>query len=296
MGDAERMIPVAELLRREGVGAGEPPTKRGRVVATAAGVVALCGAAATGIIGFGSPFSTSLHLPDGDGTAEPEGSSEGGGVALGGGDRTSSADGASPFVRTSAQRSASRDDGERRVPAMTWLADDVAADRTTSTPWPTVDQDEPRGGAGVAGAERTSEATSYEERASEGTSPGKRDDGRGTDGGAGAGSQSDGSGRGAGNSDEGGSENSQRGEGGTDTKGGSDASGSGTDGKGGANEGAGDSGSTSGERDHASGGSQEPDQDSAEASDERGQSEERGDAPEKRDDDVRSTSPGHADS
>lgn len=135
MGDAERMISVAELLRREGVGPSEQPAKRGRVAATAAGVVALCGAAVTGIVGFAPTLSTPLYLGDGDGLAQADDSSGGGGVAADDRDGTRSAgtDGGSAFVRTSAERTAARANTEPRTPAMSWLSDDIAADRTTAT-------------------------------------------------------------------------------------------------------------------------------------------------------------------
>ncbi|WP_034274872.1 hypothetical protein [Haloechinothrix halophila] len=202
MGDAERMISVAELLRREGVGPSEQPRKRGRVAATAAGVVALCGAAATGIIGFAPALSTSPDLGDGDGAAQHDGSSDGG-VALGGEDRTSGSDGGTPFVRTSTQRSATSDDAERRVPAMTWLSDDVAADRTSSQ-WPTVDQDDAAGGAG----------SGHEERAPRTTSGDRQHDTGGTEDDGGSRDQSENTGSRGGHDD---AEDAQRGHGDADS-------------------------------------------------------------------------------
>lgn len=285
MGDAERMISVAELLRREGVGASEQPRKRGRVAATAAGVVALCGAAATGIVGFAPPLSMSQHLGDDEGAVQQDGSSDGGGVALGGEDRTSGSDGDSPFVRTSTQRTATSDDAERRVPAMTWLSDDVASDRTSSQ-WPTVDQDDAPGGAGSDRGEREPRTTSANRQHDTG---GAEDDG--------ARSQSEETGSRGGHD---GTEGSQHGHGdadngGTDSGGSGDAEGDSAhggaeDGQGGEESG----GQKSGQSGQASeGGGNAEDQGNAEgrgdapedrgnAPEDRGASEQRGSQPDER--------------
>lgn len=127
MANAERMVPVAELLRREGVRPAAQPAKRGRIAASAAGVVAVCGAAVTGIVGLAPTLSTPLFLGDNNGLPQPDGIS-------GGGDSRTSArpttDDSSPFVRASMQQTTTRP--EPRKPAMSWLADDVTSDRTTS--------------------------------------------------------------------------------------------------------------------------------------------------------------------
>lgn len=273
MGDAERMISVAELLRREGVGVSEQPRKRGRVAATAAGV-ALCGAAATGIIGFAPTLSTSQHLEDGDGAAQQDGSSDGGGVALGGEDRTSRPDDESPFVRTSTQRTASPDAAERRVPAMTWLSDDVAADRTSSQ-WPTVDHDDTTGGAG----------SWHEERAPRTTSGDRQHDTGGAEDDSGARSQSENTGSSGGHD---GAEDAQRGQGDADsgsTGSGGSADAEGDSGQGGAEDsqaGEESGGDESGQRGHAPEGGGNAPEDRGNAPEDRGASERRGNQPDER--------------
>ena len=126
MANAERMVPVAELLRREGVRPASQPAKRGRIAASAAGVVAVCGAAVTGIVGLAPTLSTPLFLGD-NGFPQPD-------AVSGGGDSRTSArpttNDSSPFVQASMQHTTTRP--EPRKPAMSWLADDVTSDRTAS--------------------------------------------------------------------------------------------------------------------------------------------------------------------
>lgn len=65
----ERMISVAELLRREGVDLEDERNLKGRVAATAAGVMALCGATVTGMLAFAPNLSTAFFPSDPNGIA-----------------------------------------------------------------------------------------------------------------------------------------------------------------------------------------------------------------------------------
>lgn len=60
----ERMISVAELLRREGVAPAGERSVKGRVIASAAGVMALCGASVTGMLALAPNLSTAF-FPNG---------------------------------------------------------------------------------------------------------------------------------------------------------------------------------------------------------------------------------------
>lgn len=66
--DAERMITVAELLRREGVSP-DDGTSRAMKAAVATGVAVLCGATVTGMLALAPSLSTSFFPSDPDGSS-----------------------------------------------------------------------------------------------------------------------------------------------------------------------------------------------------------------------------------
>lgn len=65
MNDAERMITVAELLRREGFKQSAASRKRQKLAVAATGVVALAGATVTGMLVLAPKLSTSFSTEDG---------------------------------------------------------------------------------------------------------------------------------------------------------------------------------------------------------------------------------------
>lgn len=65
MNDAERMITVAELLRREGFKQSTASRKRQKLAVAATGVVALAGATVTGMLVLAPKLSTSFSTEDG---------------------------------------------------------------------------------------------------------------------------------------------------------------------------------------------------------------------------------------
>lgn len=160
--DAERMITVAELLRREGVAAGDGAGK-GMKAAVATGVAALCGATVTGMLALAPTLSTSFFPSDPDGASM---SSGGGGQADAGsseGDdrprpvanRTERQQAAGQLVSASADapkaltRQATQT--STRIPAMTQIAPDpVRADAQRSSDG----SDSSQAGSGSSSAER----------------------------------------------------------------------------------------------------------------------------------------------
>lgn len=161
--DAERMITVAELLRREGV-ASDDGAGKGMKAAVATGVVALCGATVTGMLALAPTLSTSFfpNAPDGasmtagGGGQADAASSEGDDGPRPVADRTerqqaagqlapASADAPKVLARQATQTST-------RIPAMTQIAPDpVRADAERSSDG----SDSSQAGSGRSSAERT---------------------------------------------------------------------------------------------------------------------------------------------
>lgn len=168
--DAERMISVAELLRREGLELEDERGVTGRIVATAAGVMALCGASVTGMLAFAPNLSTAF-LPGDSGDVVAQGSTHASSVSATGNEAV----GSGSVQRVGLPRSGedrhpvsgqiSGDLGFRaanqQVPAMSQIPADSAVERSDSAP-ESAESDEGSVSATTAPSEDTSEEPAEE--------------------------------------------------------------------------------------------------------------------------------------